>query len=390
MWTSTWLGYFKQFYPQAEVNSIYRVQQDTNIHSLLQGDIMKRSKNFRWYIFPGIMIVFALAFTPRFTSKSFASPSAPIAVKSQPVTQAADGKLIEKVGFYVLGITDLNVATGSYTMDGYLNFECNLSCNEDPGNPAFDIMNATGEPEIEEQTSDTKGNTVHYYRIRVPLASNLILKDFPFDYHLLTMHIEDKILGDDELTFEFDPGKSGVDDFAIVSGWEVEREIKGEIIPHKYAIYTSPYSRLVFSVAIYHPWFSSFMKGLFAAVVIIMVGMLSFLMKYDEIGERLALTSSTLVGAILYHLTLTASIPPVGYMTFADKFMLANYVILFAALAVTVRLMLLVNAEEHDTAKKLHKYTQWLIPTLWLVMTVYLIVFGMSIPLWEYIQKFGF
>ena len=57
------------------------------------------------------------------------------------------------------------------------------------------------------------------------------------------------------------------------------------------------------------------MKGLFAAVVIIMVGMLSFLMKYDEIGERLALTSSTLVGAILYHLTLTASIPPVGYMT---------------------------------------------------------------------------
>ena len=251
-------------------------------------------------------------------------------------------------------------------------------------------MNSTGEPEIEEQTSDTKGGTVHYYRVRVPLASNLILKDFPFDYHLLTMHIEDKILGDDELTYEFDPGKSGVDDFAIVSGWEVERDIKGKIQPHKYAIYTSPYSRLVFSVAIYHPWFSSFMKGLFAAVVIIMVGMLSFLMKYDEIGERLALTSSTLVGAILYHLTLTASIPPVGYMTFADKFMLANYVILFAALAVTVRLMLFVNAEEHDKAKKLHAYTQWLIPALWLVMTVYLIVFGMSIPLWEYIAKFGF
>jgi len=77
-------------------------------------------------------------------------------------------------------------------------------------------------------------------------------------------------------------------------------------------------------------------------------------------------------------------------MTFADKFMLANYVILFAALAVTVRLMLLVTAEELEKAKKLHKYTQWLIPTLWLVMTVYLIVFGLSIPLWEYIQKFGF
>ena len=251
-------------------------------------------------------------------------------------------------------------------------------------------MNATGGAEIEEQTSDTKGDTVHYYRIRVPLASNLILKDFPFDYHYLTMHMEDKILGEDELTYQFDPSKSGVDDFAIVSGWEVEKTLNGEIIPHNYAIYESPYSRLVFSVAIYHPWFSSFMKGLFAAVVIIMVGMLSFLMKYDEIGERLALTSSTLVGAILFHLTLTASIPPVGYMTFADKFMLANYVILFAALAVTVRLMLFVNAEQHEKAQKLHVYTQWLIPALWLALTVYLIVFGMSIPLWEYIAKFGF
>ena len=351
---------------------------------------MKRSKKFRWFILPGIMIVFVLAFSPHFVRNTSASSSLPVERKSIPAAQASGPKLTEKVGFYVLGITDLDVATGSYTMDGYLNFECNNPCNEDPDNPAFDIMNSTGEPEIEEQTSDTKDGTVHYYRVRVPLASNLILKDFPFDYHLLTMHIEDKILGDNELTYEFDPGKSGVDDFAIVSGWEVERDIKGKIKPHKYAIYTSPYSRLVFSVAIYHRWFSSFMKGLFAAVVIIMVGMLSFLMKYDEIGERLALTSSTLVGAILYHLTLTASIPPVGYMTFADKFMLANYVILFAALAVTVRLMLFVNAEEHDKAKKLHAYTQWLIPAIWLGLTIYLIVFGMSIPIWEYIAKFGF
>lgn len=351
---------------------------------------MKRSKKFRWFIFPGILIVFALAFSPYFVRNTSASPNAPVVTKAKPVTQTAGQILIEKVGFYVLGITDLNVATGSYTMDGYLNFECNLPCNEDPGNPAFDIMNATGEPEISDQTSDTRGGTIHYYRIRVPLASNLILKDFPFDYHLLTLHIEDKILGEDELTYVFDPTKSGVDEFAIVSGWEVEKSLKGEIIPHDYAIYTSPYSRLIFSVAIYHPWFSSFMKGLFAAVVIIMVGMLSFLMKYDEIGERLALTSSTLVGAILYHLTLTASIPPVGYMTFADKFMLANYVILFAALAVTVRLMLFVNAEEHVKAKKLHAYTRWLIPAIWLGLTIYLIVFGMSIPLWEYIGKFGF
>ena len=113
-------------------------------------------------------------------------------------------------------------------------------------------------------------------------------------------------------------------------------------------------------------------------------------MKYDEISERLALVSSTLVGAILYHLTLTSSIPPIGYMTFADKFMYTNYVIISIALGVTVGLMLYINAGRDEQAKRLHVYTRLLIPTVWIASMVYLIVFGMSIPLWDYISRFGF
>src|SRR5258706_7518763 len=103
-----------------------------------------------------------------------------------------------------------------------------------------------------------------------------------------------------------------------------------------------------------------------------MVGMLSFLMKYDEISERLPLPTSTLVGAILYHLTLTSSIPPVGYLTFADKFMLGNYVVVFVALAVTVRVMLYVNADQHGIAKRLHWYTPLLILPLLTCVNAYL------------------
>jgi len=349
---------------------------------------MKKTRKLRWFISPIVMIVIALGVSPFFVIQTFASPSDQIHENSkQPIPTVQSTNLItEKVGVYVLGITDLNVASGSYTMDVYLNFSCNIACK----NPDFDVMNETGTPDVQDQTSDTKGDTVHYYRVRVPLAENLILKDFPFDYHYLSMQLEDKILGVNELVYQFDPQKSGVDKFAVVSGWEVEKAVNGEVVSHDYPIYSEPYSRLIFNVAIYHPWFSSFMKGLFAAIVIVMVGMLSFLMKYDEISERLALTTSTLVGAILYHLTLTSSIPPVGYLTFADKFMLANYVIVFLALAVTVKLMLYVNAEEKEKAMRLHQSTRLLIPGLWLVLTVYLVIFGMSIPLWAYIGKFGF
>ena len=352
---------------------------------------MKKSNKIRLFIFPGMIAIFALAFAPFFTSKAYASPPSPrVATKPNSVIPAAEGALIEKVGLYILGISNLDVASGSYSMDMYLNFKCNLPCNTNPNNIDFDVMNATDDPNISDQTSDTQGNTIHYYRVRVPLAENLNLSDFPFDYHRLSMQIEDKIYGTTQLNYEFDPEKSGVDDYAVVSGWEVQKTVTAEVLNHDYHIYSEPYSRLVFKVAIYHPWFSSFMKGLFAAIVIVLVGMLSFLMKYDEITERLALVSSTLVGAILYHLTLTSSIPPIGYMTFADKFMYTNYVVISIALGVTVSLMLYINAGQEEKAKRLHSYTRLAIPAAWIAAMLYLIVFGMSIPLWEYIAKYGF
>jgi hypothetical protein len=45
------------------------------------------------------------------------------------------------------------------------------------------------------------------------------------------------------------------------------------------------------------------MKGLFAAIVIVMGGMLSFLMTYDDTEDRINLSSGTLASAIFYCLT---------------------------------------------------------------------------------------
>ena len=51
-------------------------------------------KKLRWFIFPGIMIVFALAFSPYFVRETSASPNLPVAIKSIPATQVEGQKLI--------------------------------------------------------------------------------------------------------------------------------------------------------------------------------------------------------------------------------------------------------------------------------------------------------
>lgn len=319
-----------------------------------------------WMVYVALLVVFLLALSPiLLRSAQAAKPATP--QPAPAIIQDSQNKTeFVKIGVYVMSVGALDMLTGSYKMDFYLSFKCPKAC--DPSK--FDIMNAQSF-EWEDQTGDNLNGTFYSYRVRADLLTELDLRHYPFDSHELPVKIEDKQLTTDKLVFVPDEKLSGIDENVVVSGWQLSPVWYEEVVDHDYTIFGESYSRYRFYVTIHHPWFASFMKGLFAAIVIVMVGMLSFLMRYNEISERLALTTSTLVGAILYHLTLTSSIPPVGYLTFADEFMIINYVIIFAALFVTIMLMWYVNEGNRDAeARRLHERTRWVIPGAWVVLMI--------------------
>jgi len=290
---------------------------------------------------------------------------APKRVQSAPVNQ--DGPIQARVGIYVLSVGNLDMTSGGYTMDFYLNFTCDRPC----ASVKFDIMNASSAPEWDDQTLDTRGNTFYTYRVRANLITQLDLERYPFDEHQLAIELEDKSLDTSSLVFEVDPGKSGIDKHVLVSGWNLRPEWDASVEENIFPLFdNSAYSRYRFFVSIYHPWQASFLKGLFAAIVIVGGGMLSFLLAYDDSEDRINLTSSTLASAIFYHLTLTSSIPPVGYLTFADKFMILQYLFISASLGVAVALMILCNRARLDLAKNLHKATRVLVPAAWVVAMI--------------------
>jgi hypothetical protein len=293
-------------------------------------------------------------------------------ISAQTFSKQATGQPIEvKVGVYVLTLGDLDMATGNYTMDFFLSFSCDQKCNPD----SFDIMN--GEvSKHEDQTSDDLGGTFRAYRVSASLITNLDVRDYPFDEHDLIIEMEDKLNNTDKLRYVVDEKASGVDSSAVVSGWQIKGTPgwKAEVVDHYYPIYDSSYSRYRFYVTIYHPWQSSFLKGLFAPIVIVIVGLLSVLMKAEKISDRLALTTSSLVGAILYHLSVISSIPPVGYLTYMDKFMLANYFVIAAALAVTVAMMVYQDNNFPARAEKLNNWTRGLIPLAWVILLAFITI----------------
>ncbi len=253
----------------------------------------------------------------------------------------------------------------------------------DPSN--FDVINAAAEPFIEDQTADDERGSEYYYRVRSDLQTQLDLRDFPFDSHLLKVSLEDKLKNSDGYVFIVDPSLSGIDSSVLVSGWDLLPKLSAENEDYVYKIYDESYSRARFYLEITHPWFSAFMKSIFAAIVISGVGMLSFLMDYEDAQDRIGLTSATLASAIFYHLTLTSSVPPVGYLTYGDQFMILQYIFITASLATSIALFLLVSEEKRGKrsetlAKQIDTWTRRIIPPLWVVSMIALQLIYVGLP----------
>lgn len=309
---------------------------------------------------PGGGQSFGTGIDPSKVDKTFQAPPS--------ASELASKDEVVRVGVYILSVGNLDTTTSRYSVDFFLNFICETEgC--DPGD--FDLMNAGAGPEIVNQSEDEFIGREYYYRIRSSMRTNLDLRNFPFDEHILEIEIEDKNKTEDDYIYIVDPELSGIDSSVYVSGWDLEPSITGEVLSHNYDVYDEIYSRARFYIKINHPWFSSFMKGLFAAIVIVGVGMLSFLMNPTEAKDRIALTSGTLASAIFYHMTLTSSIPPVGYLTYADRFMILQYIFITASLGVAIGLFLMQSSGKDEQALyQLHRSTRWIIPLLWIVSMV--------------------
>ena len=343
-----------------------------------------RSTNKPWV---AIAIIFALilGMVPLFISSprsgsSFGQVIDPSTVtkifSDPPSAEETAGKEVVKVGVYILSVGNLDTTISRYSVDFFLNFEC-VTEGCDPSD--FDLMNASAGADIEDQSDPAEAGKFYYYRVRSTMRTNLDLRDFPFDSHDLEIEIEDKNKTDTEYIYIVDPTQSGIDSSVYVAGWDLDPNITGSVSSHTYEVYDEAYSRARFHISIGHPWFSSFMKGLFAAIVIVGVGMLSFLMKPTDAQDRIALTSGTLASAIFYHMTLTASIPPVGYLTYADRFMILQYIFITASLGVAVGLFLLGSSENNKNAlDRLHLATRWTIPILWIISMVVLHVTSLT------------
>lgn len=271
-----------------------------------------------------------------------------------------------EIGVYVLNLGKYDISTGSFTADFYLSMRCSLDCSLQD----FEFMN--GRAGSIEKIIDEKNE--RFYRIQANLNSPVDLFRFPFDRQNLQIIIEDKKNGIDKVEYFVLEEESGIDDSIAFAGWNLDKWT-AETRIHEYEIYGERYSQYVFTLPISRILINSIIKTFLPITFIILVMLSSFVLDPDKITTRLTMVGSALVASVMFHVSLANQIPPVGYLTFADKFMVLTYFVLLSCFVINVSLLELNERKKEDLVKRIHRYTEFTmfiaVPILYVLLFVF-------------------
>lgn len=265
-----------------------------------------------------------------------------------------------KVGVYVLHVGKYDLQSANYRMDFYLLFKCKPVCRK----LDFEIMNATSSNiHLVTDQDDTL-----VYRVQADLNKADNLRNYPFDSHALDVIIEDKQMTSDKMIFETDPTITALDSDLSVVGFDLLPTWTAKVTNHFYTVFQKTFSSYKFSMIIKRPCLAGILKGILPALIIICCNFLALFMKIDHTSQRLGIATSTLIAAEVFHLNLTSSLPPLGYITYADMFMFINYLYLLIVLIEVVVTTYFIETKHHALAERINTLCAWSIPIFWLVL----------------------
>ena len=247
------------------------------------------------------------------------------------------------VGVYVLSMGKLDIASGGFTVDFYLSLK-----SDKPVPEMFEFMN--GRAASMDKIIDKPNEK--FYRVLANLQSPINLKRFPFDTQKLQIIIEDKVKTIDEVVYVPEKEESGLDSSVVFPGWKI-KGWEPEVSRHTYPVYGESYSQYQFTVNITRIKMNSFLKTFVPVLFLMLIMTSSFILNPDQIVTRLATISSSLVAAVMFHLGIASQVPPVGYMTFADKFMGLTYLILLASFFLNISVFVLQSKGKKEQAQTL-------------------------------------
>lgn len=229
-----------------------------------------------------------------------------------------------RVGLVLNHIRDYDIHTGSFEADYF------LSLTGDRAMPDLEVRFTNGSELDTVVLVDTP--TLKVYRMDGTFTSPVDLRHYPFDTQALRIEMEAQREGVDQIVFEADPNRTSLDEGFSVAGWGVATvgaRAYRHLYPPRFDRDDLYVSRYVFETNIERFGTSAAFSVFVPALIIILIGLTGLWIPPARVDVRSATGAPMLAAAVLFHYSLMQSLPATGYLTRADKVMLALYVSLF-------------------------------------------------------------
>jgi len=276
-----------------------------------------------------------------------------------------------KVGIYLVRAGSLDITTGAIDVDFYIDFTCEQLC--DKSQDKFEVLNGSVKSSVVLDANDKTNPT---YRVSATVFQDVDLRKYPFDSHPVKIVIESSLYDASVVKYVVNQDTSAIDPGVFILGWDLNHTPAAVIVDQYYKPWNQHYTRYVFTTQLSKPALAGWLKGLLPAIIILLGSLFALFITSKNVGNRVAIITSALVASVLYHMNFTSRVPPIGYLTYGDMFMIINYIVLLVSLSMTVWIIRSDSTDMQARIAQVNKIELVAIPALWLVLHIlnYLVI----------------
>ncbi len=335
--------------------------------------VMKMIHRRPWYLFALVLAVWLAC-------------DAAVAAQDRTAVRPGFGGAADEIAVAVglLDIVDVDNQAQVFTVDLYLQIQwrdSRLAADDadvsefrrfalnEIWTPKLTIINDRGLdillPEV--ATVDRQGNVVMRQRLAGSLGAELDLREFPFDTQRLTIEIISYEYAPDELVFSSESIMIAALDDLRGGGWSYAA-MDPEMSVYRLRDTSPGSSQLTFAVlAKREAGYYAITLGVPMTLILFLAWLVHWLPP-DLIPARMGMASATVFSLIALGVSFRLSMPEIGYLTTADRFVLYSTLLLIASLAVTVASVRRVNNDNIDGAVRLTRQARWAFPVFYMMI----------------------
>jgi hypothetical protein len=297
------------------------------------------------------------------------------------------------IGLHITDCNNIDLRSGAFNAEFYYWLRYSVDAGDDKTIERLDFVNGRLDLQ-EEQERKRIGDEIYVvFKVKGTFRFDPNLRTYPFDSQKLPIKIEHSVYDRDATVFVDDirsyargghPKESCLCEALRIPEYKVttvSRNISDVVYNTDFGDYSAPtadstYSRFAVSLTIERIYWPYLFKILLPLWVIWLMGYLMFLLPPKEIQGAIAISMSALLSCIAFEVTISQSLPPVGYLITCDKFFIVAYVLLSMNLAASLLAYRLHESDRQSAALALYGACRRMFPILFFLTFAFIALDG--------------